>query len=898
MLALIVTLLAVALILGSVLGWVTFFKLNSLLKDVAALRKNMQNILHRIENLGAVAPAAIAPEHGMQEPPHISEDLQETVAGADAVFKSAAVMENVWTGDNETAVEASESPNLDPQMPGRSIADLVSRLKDQWMIWLGGISIGLSGIFMVRYSIEQGLLGPAARVMLSLVAGLALHAVAEWGRRRNVSQNQALAALAGGASIILYAALLAALNLYSLISPTPAFVAMAIISLATLALAVLHGPVLAILGILGAYAIPLLVETGNDSILGLYIYSLIITSAAILLMQHVYRSWLWSYMLLGSFGWWLVSLTIDTADGYRGYYLAALTYIYLALPLWDWLLNKPDRGFSEGHRASDKIQGYHISQAPVFRSLLLIVLAFGISIIVGTSASSAIFYWTPLVGLLIIAAGHHGYLYKLALASLVIQLIAWLSLGLTFDDGVKLQGLIGPDQFEFLIYALWMTFVYSALSLRNLNLGSNQNAWFALAVISPLAWLSLCYLLVTDLSQSIYWGALSVILGVFYLSMALWRLRKAELTAAQRSTNQEQDMFVVWLILAGHFAYSLAVAIMFREAGLTLALSAQLLSIAWVIHRFDLPHMNLLLKLVLAVVVIRLTLNPWLLTYSADLHWSLWTYGGATVFCGLATWRLRGNEPLQKWLQAATLHLFVLTLWAETRYWLYDGEIFRQQVELLEFAINTALWSSLGLVYYQRHKVSQNLKILYLYASRILLALALASYLVELFPLNPLWSDQQVSATPIVNILLPAYGFPVVISLLLYRFYDAVMRQMLGTIFGLLAFIFISLEIRHLWQGALDIALITGNGELYTYTIVWLLMAVVCLLAGSIRFGNSVYRAGFGLMMGVIGKIFLFDMAGLEGLLRVASFMGLGLSLLGLAYLYQHFNLSPKRDDS
>ena len=483
------------------------------------------------------------------------------------------------------------------------------------------------------------------------------------------------------------------------------------------------------------------------------------------------------------------------------------------------------------------------------------------------------------------------------MASLAVQLVAWLSLGLTFSDGIRLQGLIGPDQSDFMIYAAWMAFVYSALALRNLNLGANQNTWFALAVASPLAWLALCYLLVTDLSASIYWAAISVILGVFYLSVAWWRLHKRELHPVDSSTDQEQDMFTVWLILAGHFAYSLAVAIMFREAGLTLALSAQLLSIAWVIRRYDLTRMNLLLKIVLAIVVIRLTLNPWLLTYSADVHWSLWTYGGSAVFCALAAWRLRGNEQLQKWLEAATLHLFVLTLWAETRYWLYDGEIFRQQVELVEFAINTALWSSLALVYYQRNKVSQNLNIFYLYASRILLASALASYLIVLFPLNPLWSDQQVSATPILNILLLAYGFPVVVSMLLYRFYDATTKREFGIFFGLTAFIFISLEIRHLWQGALDITVVTSNGELYTYTIVWLLMAVACLLAGSIHYGNSVYKAGFGLMMLVIGKIFLLDMAGLEGLLRVASFMGLGLSLLGLAYLYQHFNLSPKSSD-
>ncbi len=86
-----------------------------------------------------------------------------------------------------------------------------------------------------------------------------------------------------------------------------------------------------------------------------------------------------------------------------------------------------------------------------------------------------------------------------------------------------------------------------------------------------------------------------------------------------------------------------------------------------------------------------------------------------------------------------------------------------------------------------------------------------------------------------------------------------------------------------------------GQRELYTYTLVWLLMAIGALLAGSIRYGLTVYRAGFALLMLVVGKIFLVDMDDLEGLLRVASFMGFGLSLLGLAYLYQRFNLAPEK---
>jgi uncharacterized membrane protein len=47
------------------------------------------------------------------------------------------------------------------------------------------------------------------------------------------------------------------------------------------------------------------------------------------------------------------------------------------------------------------------------------------------------------------------------------------------------------------------------------------------------------------------------------------------------------------------------------------------------------------------------------------------------------------------------------------------------------------------------------------------------------------------------------------------------------------------------------------------------------------------YKAGMALLGLVIAKIFLVDMAGLQGLWRVAAFMGLGLALLGLAWMYR-----------
>jgi len=56
----------------------------------------------------------------------------------------------------------------------------------------------------------------------------------------------------------------------------------------------------------------------------------------------------------------------------------------------------------------------------------------------------------------------------------------------------------------------------------------------------------------------------------------------------------------------------------------------------------------------------------------------------------------------------------------------------------------------------------------------------------------------------------------------------------------------------------------------------------------SLRFGRrSWYRGGMVLLLFVVAKIFLIDMNGLEGLLRVASFLGLGICLLGLSLLHQ-----------
>jgi uncharacterized membrane protein len=40
------------------------------------------------------------------------------------------------------------------------------RFGTRWVVWVGGVALALGGIFLVRYTIEQGLIGPRVRIML------------------------------------------------------------------------------------------------------------------------------------------------------------------------------------------------------------------------------------------------------------------------------------------------------------------------------------------------------------------------------------------------------------------------------------------------------------------------------------------------------------------------------------------------------------------------------------------------------------------------------------------------------------------------------------------------------------------------------------------------------------
>ena len=77
----------------------------------------------------------------------------------------------------------------------------------------------------------------------------------------------------------------------------------------------------------------------------------------------------------------------------------------------------------------------------------------------------------------------------------------------------------------------------------------------------------------------------------------------------------------------------------------------------------------------------------------------------------------------------------------------------------------------------------------------------------------------------------------------------------------------------------------TSQPELYSYTVALLILGAVLLWQAIARHSVPLRRIGMGVIALTVAKVFLIDASGLSGLTRVFSFLALGLSLAGLAWL-------------
>lgn len=166
--------------------------------------------------------------------------------------------------------------------------DLESRIGSHWLnrIGIAALLIGIS--YFLKFAFDNNWIGPAGRVVIGLVLGVALVAWSERFRMRGYKTfSYSLKAVGIGA---LYLSAWASFQVYSLVPSGMAFVTMLAITAATGAMAVAqNAEVLAALALAGGFVTPILLSSGQNREVALFVYVAIFDTATLALLY--FKPW-------------------------------------------------------------------------------------------------------------------------------------------------------------------------------------------------------------------------------------------------------------------------------------------------------------------------------------------------------------------------------------------------------------------------------------------------------------------------------------------------------------------------------------------------------------------------------------------------------------------------------
>ncbi len=781
------------------------------------------------------------------------------------------------------------------------------RFGTRWTVWVGGIALAFGAALLVRYSVEAGYFGPALRMASGFALALGLLAVGE-ALRRHLRGSRPVppawpdipAMVTAAGTVALFGAIYAAYALYGFIGPELAFLMLGATGLAVMVAALLHGPALAGLGLVGALATPLLVGEGGGSAWPLTLYLPVVAASAYGFAWV--KGWRPLAFAAGTgAGAWALLLGLAASDASAS--AAALVHGVLQTALASLTFALPHRAATAEHARLDRA-----TTAVLLTATLVLVAVLGLT--AGTGYG-AIWILAALAAVAIPAAA--GFVVMPAAAGLLAAglassavIVLWPPApGLHWDS--LLIRLDTSDPGLLLALAGLSTVGVAATGALRLIGGGRLPLATALtyaagAALTPLALLSLAYL---RLAQANVSPSFAVVAGVLALAMT-------GLAAASRG-QAERTPADALTIGRGAFASAavaaLALGLVFAISGgtLTVAMALAALGSGAIARRLDIPALRWCVAGLGIAVAGRLAWDPMVvggeLGRMPILNWLLVGYGVPALAFGLAARliRLPGTKPDAPPLIAEALGLLLAAflVFFEIRHALHGGDIFAEDSGVLEQGL-LAL-SSLGfaavLVRLDGVHHSPVIRI----ASLAFGVIAFAQSLLGLgLAVNPLLTDEAVGGGVIFNEIVIAYGLPALVTFVLARTAQATRPRWYvlaaGGVGMVLGFLALTLAIRHGFQGPqLGLDRATSQAEWYAYSAGWLALGLVLLGYGLLRHSLTARLASAALVALSTLKVFLFDLAGLDGPLRALSFLGLGGVLIGIGLVYQRFVFAPAR---
>lgn len=814
------------------------------LRRLAVVEQELRRVESQIVRLEQRESRFVAPAEPLVAPPAEAPAPEQAPPPA-----------RVVTAAPRPAVAAMEAP-ASPERAAPSV-QLEALIGGSLPIWIGGAALVLAGFFLVRYSIESGLLGPAVRTALAALFGGVLIAASEAARRLPATAGDPRVAqvLAGAGVASLYGTLYMAAALYHLIAPLTAFVAVVLVTAAAMGLALRHGPPTAVMALLGGFVAPLVAGFDAAGVGPLLVYLALFTAALFGLAIH--RGWGWLALAASVAGFAWINYLIAALAG-RDVDLSAVGGFTMLLA-----------ACASAALPATGLRNRWLRLAPLIAGFVQL-LALAPSLEFGALAWS--FYLVLAAAALFLSWREALYL-PAALAALGFLLV--------LESLALLQPERGTTPLAAAVAAL-------LFAMPGHLLASRGRGWAALALGGSAGPLLVAHAFAPSLLAPFAWGALELLAAAACAHLA-WRLKRdaddAVLTAASLATG----------LLA-----AVGLAQFLPNAWVSLPLTLVLLGLAgWA-------------RFVRAPALFELPALPWLVAMLA---------AGESLF-GLAAMvgaSLSGDHlpllaipPLPDLfrglaLPTATLLALLLDSRQLGRARRVVGSLAIAVGILLLYALAKQLLAiatpprfvELGFV--ERMLLTQACLAAGWYLLRVRRFPSLAAFLFglglarfvwfDVLLLNPVLDPQAVGPIPLLNAAvlhaaLTAFWLWTLPPAPAWRTGAA-----LATIVAALALV------RQATHGSLlagPVSTLENTG----YSAALLGVALFWLWRGITAEVYDLRIAGLALLTLVTFKVFLVDAAALDGVLRILSFLALGVALIGISWAYGRFLARPAKAEA
>jgi len=801
--------------------------------------------------------------------------------------KTSAPAEPAFSSSTPPPIAPAPARRLDLARLKENFGGFEEKIGARWSVWVGALALALGGVFLVRFAVEQNLIGPKARIGLGLLLAAGLLAGGEALRRLDRRQGFAGLPAASVPSLLTavgtmtaFGSLYAAYEIYGLLSPQLAFALLGLTGVATVFAALLHGPALAALGFAGAGLTPLLVSSDTPNAWGVAILVMTVGAAALVVARLRLWRWLAVLALAGMAAWGGVLLAFAVpqavpAAGMMGLGVLILTAVLL----------------TSGHLYGPP-EGSGLDLIATLGAALALALATAAAV-EGEGLAPLVLLVLTALGALLIAWRAEAASFAAAAVALAVpvKLAAWTFppvAGSALAPAGPLAGVApSPPGLALGLFVAYgglmgaLLLVASVLGARRVERARFGLGWALAGTAGPLLLLVAASARLAELERSFAFAALALALAALHTlaAEALTRARRIPVAAAFAAGA------VVGLALGLAFAL--------EKGWLTVGLALAALGVAWVSTRRPLPGLRPLAAGLGLVVLGRIGWDPTIagaqLGTTPVLNWLLWGYGVPALAFAAAARLLApgGDDWSRRVLESLALVFAVLLAALEVRHLAHGGDITALDTRLFELGLLAAVYAAYAVGLSRLAAITG--RWLYRLFSDLVAVLAAFCALGALTEGNPLLTGEAVGGL-VFNDLLVAYALPAALMLAFAATQPAQRARvrLAAVALGLaLALFYVTLEVSRAFQGPVLAPEAISAAEWYAISAAWLGFGIALLGLGLWRDSRALRLASAAVVGATVVKVFVSDMADLEGVLRALSFIGLGVVLVAMGWLYQ-----------